>query len=424
MTAIEGILKDIQMPRMVRIRQNFPRPVIEDVAAEVRKELSRPEILETIKPGMRIAITAGSRGVANVAIITREIAAVCKERGAHPFVIPAMGSHGGATAEGQLEILRGYNVVEEFVGCPVIASMEVKQIGTFEDDGDPIYIDKNAAEADGIIVAGRVKPHTLFHSSVESGICKMMAIGLAKQIGAAECHKMGPYKLAERVQKYGYGILKNANVLFGLATIENAFEETAKIKSLTREEIPTLEPELLKYAKENMATIKFDECEVLIVDEIGKNISGDGMDPNVAGRWVVNNIDDGLNSLRCVILDIADESHGNGNGIGFGDMTTERAYNKFDRDKTYPNGLTSQILDLSRIPPVFKNDKLAIQAALKTCFGLLDTKKARIIRIKNTMEVGEIEVSETLLDAVKADPSMEILSEPYEFQFDENGNLF
>lgn len=421
-SAAEQIIKNIPIPRMVKIRQKFEHRALADVAAEVRKELSHDKIMSSIKPGMSIAITAGSRGVANIALIIREIVAVCHEAGAKPFVIPAMGSHGGASAEGQLEILSGYNVVEEYIGCPVKATMEVTKIGQFSDE-DPILIDKYAAEADGIIVVGRIKPHTLFHDRVESGVCKMMAIGLGKQRGAEECHKMGPGMLAHNVQKYGYGILENSNIIFGVGIVEDAYDDTALIHAFARDEIHDDEPKYLEIAKSYMPRIMFDACDLMIVDEVGKNISGDGMDPNITGRYIVP-IKGKPDVQRMVVLDIAEESHGNGNGIGFADMTTQRAADKFDREKTYPNGLTSQIMDLTRIPPVFRNDKLCIQAALKTVFGIRDYSAAKVVRIKNTLHVAEFEISESLLEEAKANPNIEIISEPYDLPFDENGNLF
>lgn len=424
MSATEDLIKNIAIPKMVKIRQKFERPRIEDVGREVREKLGRPELMELVKPGMQIAITAGSRGVANIALILREIVKICQDAGAFPFVIPAMGSHGGATAEGQREILNGYGVTEEFLGCPVKCSMEVKQIAALDDGVNPVFIDKYAAEADGIIVVGRVKPHTLFHDRIESGICKMMAIGLGKQKGAEQCHKYGPYKIAENIQRYGYTILEHANILFALGVVENAYEETAIIQSFAKDEIYDKEPLLLEKARNLMPCLMFKENDILIVDEIGKNISGDGMDPNITGRYIMKSLHSTPESLRILVLDIAEESHGNGVGIGYADMTTQRAADKFDRDKTYPNGLTSQILDISGIPPVFRNDKLCIQAALKTIFGIVDTTKARIIRIKNTMRVDEIEISEALLPEAIDNPNIQVLSEPAEFDFDEDGNLF
>jgi len=420
---IETIVGKIGIPRMVRVKQTFARDRIEDVKGEVRKELESSGIRNRIRPGMSVAITAGSRGVANIAVIIREVVRFCQDLGAEPFVIPAMGSHGGATAEGQKEILNGYSVTEKYLNCPVLCTMKVKQIAVLE-NGDPVQIDAYAAQADGIIVVGRVKPHTLFHDRVESGICKMMAIGLGKQIGAEECHKYGPYRLAQRVQQFGYAILEAAPVLGGIGIVENAYDETAIIRAFDRDEIRDGEPALLEEARKMMPHLPFAYCDLMIVDEIGKNISGDGMDPNVTGRYVVQGLSSEPESNRMVVLDITDESHGNGNGIGYADMTTQRAFDKFDRDKTYPNALTSQIMDLTRIPPVFPNDRQCIQAALKCVFGLTDPRSAKVIRIKNSARTDEFEISEALIPEAEKVPNLRIVDGPYELVFDEEGNLF
>lgn len=274
---VSKLVSDIQLPKMFRVRQHFPRPKIEvdkipDIIASL---LSEDKFSSQIKPGMRIAITAGSRGVANVALITKCIADFVKLKGASPFIVPAMGSHGGATAEGQREILAGYGIVEEYVGCPIVSSMEVKKIGQTE-DGRDVFIDKNAAEADGIIISCRIKPHTAFRGPYESGIMKMMAIGLGKQHGAEVCHAEGFKNMAKNVPLFGQAILKYAPVLFAVATIENAFDETCKLIAINADEVAEKEPPLLKEAFTYMPRILVDECDVLVVDQIGKNFSGDG----------------------------------------------------------------------------------------------------------------------------------------------------
>ncbi|WP_371381204.1 lactate racemase domain-containing protein [Sporomusa aerivorans] len=422
MSVINELLQGIELPKMVKVRQKFDRVVIEDIPAAVRNQLARTDIAKTVKPGMRIAITAGSRGIANIHIILREIVAVCKERGAQPFIIPAMGSHGGATVAGQLEVLSGYLIKEEIVGCPIIASMEITQIGTL-DNGRPLFIDKHASAADGIIVVNRIKAHTGFRGKYESGLVKMMAIGLAKQIGAEECHKEGLPAIAVNVERYGLGIHKHSKILFGLAILENAYEETAQLTALTYDEIPEEEPKLLQQAKAAMAKIKLPSTDILVVDEIGKDISGDGMDPNVTGRWTVDNIHSGLVSKRIVVLDIRDNSHNNGNGIGLADFTTMRAFKKFDREKSYPNVLTSTAIKNCFMPLILDNDRQAIQAAVKTS-SISDWQNLKIIRIKNTLELGEFYVSESHIQEVRQYPDIEIVSEPTEWDFDANGNLF
>ena len=269
MGAIHDLLKDVPIPRMVPVRQIFDGSHLEDVPAAVRAEFARPAVAERIRPGMRIAITAGSRGIDNLAVIIREAASILKEKGAQPFVIPAMGSHGGSTAEGQLAVIHEYGVTEDFVGCPVIATMECKEIGRL-DDGRPILINRLAAEADGIISLNRIKAHTAFRGRYESGVMKMLTIGLGCQPGAEVCHRQGILHLGPNVEKFAFGILRNAPVLLGVGIIENAYDQTAMIRVMTKEEIPEEEPKLLEIAKSRMACLKIPAVDVLIVDRIGK----------------------------------------------------------------------------------------------------------------------------------------------------------
>ena len=421
MDSVNHLIGGIPLPKMVKVRQHFDRQKLEDVPAAVREQLARAAIGETVKPGMKIAITSGSRGVDNVALVTREIVSFLKAKGAEPFVIPAMGSHGGATAEGQKAILTEYGVTEEKVGCPIVASMEVKQIGALE-DGRPVLIDKHAAEADGIVLVGRIKPHTAFRARYESGLVKMMAIGLAKQAGAEVCHKDGILQLGPNVERFGLKILECANILFGVGLIENAFDKTARVAALTAREIPLQEPALLEEAKSRMARIYFDKVDVLVVDEIGKNISGEGMDPNIAGRWIVPNIQGGINATRLAILDMTDETMGNGTGLSMADVCTKRCVDKFIPDVTYPNSLTSTVTCLAGIPMYFESDRLTLQAAVKMT-PAVPPEEITMIRIKNTLSLEEIEISESLLPQARENPHLEIVGEAAPLPFDSEGNL-
>lgn len=422
MGVIKELLADVPLPDMVEIRQIFPRPKVADIEKEVSAQFERSDISCTIKPGMKIAITSGSRGISNIAQITKAIVEECKKRGAAPFVVAAMGSHGGANAEGQREVLEGYGITEASMGCPIETSMDVQKIGSL-DDGTPLVIDKSAAQADGIILVNRIKAHTSFRGKYESGLVKMMAIGLAKQRGAASCHSDGLYRLGVNVERYGLGIHRFAKILFGVAIIENAYEETSRIAALTYDEIPVQEPVLLEESKENLAKFLIDEVDVLIVDEVGKNISGDGMDPNITGRWTVDNIPSGFHCQRIVVLDIAGQSHNNGNGLGLADITTVRAFRKFDREKSYPNVITSTALKNCAIPPMFDSDREAIQAAIKTC-TLKDSDSVKVIRIKNTLEMEHILVSRNLAEDMKNISGVEIISSDRQWEFDDQGNLF
>lgn len=432
---IEQLCSDIQIPKMVRVKQHFdPSHILpEEIPAVINRELDRDVISAQFKPGKSIAITCGSRGVANIAVILKAIVDYAKAKGAKPFIFPAMGSHGGATPEGQLEIVNGYGVTEESMGCPVRATMETKQIGV-TDDNRPVFIDKYAAEADGIILCGRIKAHTQFVGPYESGLMKMAVIGMGKQHGAEGVHEQGFKHMAENLQRFGKVILRSAPIVCGVGLIENAYDQTNKIIALTAPEIEEQEPKLLLEAKEKMGHILIPNADVLIVDAIGKNISGDGMDPNVSGTLPretgVPRGKDGsdpkignFKAQRCIVLDLTAETHGNANGIGLADVTTQRAVNKIINEMAYPNALTSTILEMVKVPFYTKNDKVAIQVGIKSCSGI-DKKNPRMIRIKNTMEIEEIEVSEVLLPEVKANKNMEVIGELAPMQFNKTGDLF
>lgn len=432
---IRNICKDISVPKMIKVRQHFVEDNIspQDIPDVVQECLKRDAISSQIKPGMAIAITCGSRGVANINIIIKAVVDYVKKLGANPFIFPAMGSHGGATAEGQLQIVNGYGVTEEAMGCPIKASMETKQIAT-TDDGRPVFIDKYASEADGIILVGRIKAHTQFVGTYESGLMKMAVIGMGKQHGAESVHAQGFKNMAKNIRRYGKAILKNAPVICGIGTIENAYDQTYKLAALTPEEIIQQEPDLLKEAKKIMGHILIDDADVLIVDQIGKNISGDGMDPNVSGTLPretgVPRGEDGsdpkisnFHANRVIVLDLTEETHGNGNGLGLADITTKRCVDKVIDEMAYPNAITATLIEMVKQPLCVSNDKLAIQVAIKTCVGA-DKQAPRIIRIKNTMEIQEIEVSEALLPEVQANENLEIIGELAPMSLDDKGNLF
>ena len=421
-SVIKKLVSDAYIPKMVPVKQNFPRPRVDNVPARVRELIEREEIKSTIKPGMEIAITCGSRGIANIKFIIREICTCVKERGAKPFIVPSMGSHGGATAEGQREIIESYGVTEEFCGAPIRSCMDVRRIGSTE-DGRDVFIDKIASEADGIIVAGRVKPHTDFRGPYESGLMKMMVIGLGKQRGAETFHEEGPEHMARNLQLYGKAILENAPILFGIAILENAYDETAKIEALLADEFIDKEPELLLEARTLMPKSYIQDVDLLIVDRIGKDISGDGMDPNITGRFCNPYVSGGMNAKKIAILDLTDETHGQMVGLGYGDVTTRRCLEKCDFEASYPNALTTTTFIPFRVPIVLDSDRDAIGACLKYC-GNNDKKNPRVMRIRDTLHMGYIWVSEALIGEVKAHPNMEILGPPEPLPFDENGNLW
>ncbi|MDR2417894.1 MAG: DUF362 domain-containing protein [Treponema sp.] len=422
---ISQLCAEVRLPRILKVRQAFDQTRIESKAIPeaVFAELSKPELGAPIRANMRVAITCGSRGVANVAIITKAIADFVKAQGAAPFVVPAMGSHGGATAEGQRLLIEGYGVTEAFVGCPIISSMETVVIGQSE-EGHSVRIDRNAAEADAIIVAGRVKPHTDFRGTYESGIMKMMAIGLGKREGADFCHAEGFAAMAERVPLFGRCIIKNAPVALGFAILENAYCETWKFVALRPDEIATKEPALLEEARTHLPLILFNETDVLVVDRIGKDISGDGMDPNITGASTCSPcVSGGLKAQRTAILDLTPATHGSAFGIGAAHTITRRLFNQIDYDATYVNAITSRGIDFARIPCIVENDREAIQLALRTCVSY-DADSPRIIRIADSLHTETIWVSEALQQEAEANPRITILSEPEDWHFNAQGNLF
>jgi len=427
MKTITNLIENVPIPRMVRVRENFDRTCIPDreIPAVIHRELDREALGGRIRPGMKIAITCGSRGINHNALMVRAMVDFVKSRGAKPFIVAAMGSHGGATAEGQLQILTDYGVTEEAMGCPVKSCMETVEIGISEKRHQHVRIDKNAAEADGILLFNRIKPHTSFRGPYESGLMKMMAIGLGKQVGANAMHSQSPAIMHELVEEYGRTILKNASVLGGIAVVENAYDETYLIRGLTPQEIIDEEPKLKELSYKTIAHLLFDKCDVLVVDQIGKNISGDGMDPNISGRFVLPQFcSGGIAAEKVVILDLTDETHGNAQGIGLAEVTTRRLFNKMKLEMTYPTGVTNTFLHLMKIPMIMDNDREAVQLALCCCPEAEDQENLKMIRIRNTAHIDEIEISEAMLPLAKANPNIEILSEPYDLKFDREGNLF
>ena len=420
---VDQLLKDVPIPRFFKVKQHFERPVLDrnDIPGAIHRMLSEEIFTSQLKPGMSVAITAGSRGVSNIDVITKAVVDFCLSMGTKPFIIPAMGSHGGATAEGQRAILAGYGITEETMGCPVRATMETVKIGETE-DGRDVFIDRFASEADGIILINRVKLHTCFRGEYESGLIKMMAIGLAKQHGAEMCHDQGFKYMAKNIVVFGKAILKNAPILFGVATLENAYDETSEVVALNHDEILNQEPALLRKAAVQMPNIMVDSCDLLIVDEIGKNYSGDGMDPNITGTFATPYASGGLQHKECCVLGVSRSSHGNGTGLGMARATTRAVVDGLDLEAMYTNGITAKVLRHNYIPCIMDSDRRAIQICLKICEEL-DPEKPYIVRIPNSLHIGEIQLSEAYWEEAHRIPGMEVISEPEELPFDENGNL-
>jgi len=414
----------MDLPDMIRLRQTFDRTRIMDIPGAVQAELKKLALEKRVRPGQRIALTGGSRGIANIALILKSAADYVKSIGGRPFVFPAMGSHGGATAVGQTAMLTHYQVTEAFTGAPVLSSMDAVEISRTQ-DGVPVFIDKNASEADGIIVVNRIKPHTKFKAPIESGLMKMMAIGMGKQKGAEYYHKAAiQYTFPKIIVDAGREVLKKAPILCGLGLVENGYDQTAVIAALLPEELEEREKELLVLAKEMMPRLPFNEIDLLIIDEMGKDISGTGIDPNVTGRNrdILGVFPHPVNARRIFVGDLTPSSGGNAIGIGFADVTTKRLVDKIDRGSTYMNCITAVSLEKAAIPMHFETDRECIEVALGSV-GLIPPKRSRIVRIKNTLQLDEVEVSEIYKDDIPNRPGLEILEGPHSLPFDARGNL-
>jgi hypothetical protein len=394
-----------------------------DIAATVAKEFQRPEVRAKVKAGQAIAVGCGSRGIANIATIVKCVIRELQALGARPFIFPAMGSHGAATAEGQKKVLEGYGITEASTGVPVRATMDTVIVGKLA-DGTPVHMDRFAAEADGIVVINRIKPHTAFRGATESGITKMLAIGIGKIVGAATYHQHGMDAFPELLPKVRDVNLARRNVLFGVGMVENAHDQTAAIEVIPSERIAGREPVLQDMAKKLMPQLFFDEIDVLIIDEMGKNISGAGFDPNITGRnrravqWNYGPL-----TKKIVVLGLTPETHGNATGVGGADIITMRLFREIDIPSTYANIITSMNLDGGAIPMVMNTEREAIQLAVKTVVRV-KPKECRIVRIRNTLELAQIQVSEPLLAEVRARPDrFQIASPPAPFAFDAEGGL-
>ncbi|MEL7635103.1 MULTISPECIES: lactate racemase domain-containing protein [Sporomusa] len=421
MGIIQELLKGTPLPRVVKVRQKFKVTEISDIPAAVRQEFAKPDIADRIKPGMRIAVAVGSRGLDRLPELVRLTVEEIKQRGGEPFIVPAMGSHGGATAAGQAKVLANLGVTEESAGCPIVSSMEVVEVGKIK-NGLAVHMDKAAYEADGIVIINRVKPHTAYRGPCESGLAKMLSIGLGKQKGAETCHHFSFKHMAEHVFEMAQVKLACCKILFGIATVENAYDRISTLVAVPAEKIMEVDQQLLPEAKAKMPRILFDAVDVLIVDRIGKEISGDGMDPNITGRFPTPYASGGLDANKVVVLDLSKETNGNACGIGVADYTTRKLFNKVDFDYTYANLITNTTPGPARMPMMLADDREAIMAAIKTC-NITDLSQVKLVRIQDTLHIGEIIISEALLAEAQANPDIEICGELMEMEFDEAGNL-
>lgn len=422
MFVVEGGL-DFEFPRMIRVRQKFERNEITDVAAKVSQEMNKSAIRKRVQPKQKIAVAVGSRGIAQLTLIVKTVVECLKEMGADPFIVPAMGSHGGATDEGQVEVLAEYDITEESMGVPICSSMEVLKLGEVG-EGVPVYFDKNAFHADGIVPINRIKPHTDIKSEIESGLMKMLVIGLGKHKGATAIHARGIFGLTTLVPQAGRLILEKAPILFGIATVENAYDLPAVVEAIEAPDFEEREKELLVKAKEWLPTFPVPEIDLLVVDEIGKNISGAGMDTNVIGRFAPREIPDPKEPdiKKIAVLGLSFQTHGNAAGIGLADIVTRQVVGEIDREATYTNVITSKYFEGGAIPIAAENDREAIALGIKFSRGW-DLAAARVIRIKNTLKLYDLEVSESIWDEIKGLEMFEKVGGPYKWEFTGDGVL-
>ena len=415
----------MSFPNMLRIRQHFDAPTVEDIPAAVSQEITRLNLSARVKPGQSVAVSVGSRGINNIALITKSLVEELKALGLEPFLVPAMGSHGGGIAEAQREIIEGYGVTEEYVGAPIKASMETVQVGQTE-DGVPVFFDKYAFEADHVAVVGRIKPHTDFVGEIESGLHKMMLIGLGKHKGAALYHQaIVHYSFDRIIRSVGQQVIDQCGILMGLGIVENQYDQTALLKGVAPEEFVEREKELLVLAKKWMPRLPFDHVDLLIVDEIGKNISGAGMDTNVVGRKFHDNHaaeKEYPKVTRILVRGLTPETHGNASGIGTAEYAHRRAVKEMDREITYINCMTGNHPSGAHIPLYFDTDQICIEKALQTV-GLREPGEEKIMRIHNTLDLGELLVSEAYRAEVEAREDLSIVEEAAPMPFDASGDL-
>ena len=412
-------------PKMFRVRQAFERPRVDNIPAEVDAQLKALSLGAKIKPGQSVAMTAGSRGVANIDVVLKAAADHLKGLGAKPFIVPAMGSHGGGTAEGQRQIVESYGITEDFVGCPIRATMDTEVVCQTA-EGIPVHFDRYAFDADHVLVVGRVKPHTGFVGDIESGLMKMMLIGLGKHAGAKIYHRaINDYSFPQIVRSVAGQVLDKCGVVAGLAVVENGYDETAKIEAVAPEQFESREKELLVLAKKWMPKLPFPLIDVLLIDEIGKNISGSGMDTNVVGRKFLDHRaaeDEYPKIKRIIVRGLTDETHGNAAGIGGAELCSRRVLDQIDMNATKINCTTGGSPVGAMLPVYYDTEREVLDTAFST-IGLAPPAEAGVIWIRNTLQVVEVECSECYLDEVRERDDLTILTDLREIEFDDHGDL-
>jgi hypothetical protein len=414
----------MEYPRLALLKQHFVTNSLQDIAGTVRSELHNLKLSERIFPGQTVAITAGSRGIANINTVYAEVVKALIAIGAEPFLVPSMGSHGGATAAGQMKLLAGYKVTEDTIGAPIRSSMEVVELGK-STLGLPVYFDKLSFSADHIIIINRIKPHTDFKAPIESGIIKMMTIGLGKQKGAEQYHNAvlehGYYDI---LMAHAGVVMEKAPISIGIGLVENQLDQTEIIRAVWHEDIMKEEVELQRISKTLLPRIPFKEIDLLIVDEMGKDISGTCMDQNVIARTVirVGTAPAEPRIRRIFVRDLTEKSQGMATGIGNADFTTSRLVAKIDRMATYMNCLSACEPEMAAIPPYYDTDREIIDKALAT-IGLVEPKNAKIVHIRNTLDIEQMRISKALLQEAAQIKNMEVISGLEPLQFRGDGNI-
>jgi len=416
---------NIDLPKAYRIRQNFQSSRLENIPETIQAELSKINLGKVVKPGDSIAITVGSRGIANIDLIIKTTIDFLKSLDAVPFIVPAMGSHGGGTAEGQAAVIAGYGITAETMGAEIRSSMETEIVDTTS-HGIPVHFDKHAYEADHVLICGRVKPHTRFVGDIESGLHKMMLIGLGKHAGAKIYHRaIEDFSFEEIIKAVAQSVLEKCSVIGGLAIVENSYDETGLIEAIPPEQFYEREKALLNIAREWLPRLPFEKTDFLIVDRIGKNISGSGMDACVIGRKFNDHAateEDNVAVKRIMVRSLTEETHGNALGIGLAEFTNQRTVDGIDWKITRINANTGSHPTSAMVPLVYETDREAIEAALST-IGLVSPEQSRIVQIYDTLTLGEVIVSEAYLEEINERDDLEIISGPFELQFDTQDNL-
>ncbi len=415
----------MDFPEIFRVRQTFPRPRVENLSAEVHQQLSTCGLAQRVKPGQRIAVTVGSRGIANVATIIKSVIDSLQKCGAKPFIVPAMGSHGGGTAAGQRQVVEGYGITEDQLGCPILSSLDTVVVCQTP-EGVPVHFDKHAYEADGVLVCGRIKPHTRFVGDIESGLMKMLLIGLGKQAGAIIYHRaIQTYSFDQIVRSVAAEVIDRCQVVAGLAIVENAYDETALLSGVAPDEFLSREIQLLQQAKQLMPKLPFERADVLIVDQIGKNISGTGMDTNIIGRKFNDHAarEDEWPKIHLIgVRSLTPQTHGNGTGIGIAEFAHRKAIDALDLEATRLNCLTASHPTGGMIPLTFETDRQWLQAALPM-IGLTDPPHAKLMWIQDTRHLAEVECSAAYLEDARQRDDLQVLTDLRPLPFEKSGDL-